>query len=116
MRCYGYTQADGSPQAAFRATPRPTLVVGLRYDFFGPPVNTGPAKESLLHFGTGTSITERLAGAQYRPPLAGNQQLFDSDTRDWAARAGFSYDLTGSGRTALRASYGIFYDHPLDSL
>ncbi len=49
-------------------------------------------------------------------PGAGNQQLFGTDKNDWAVRLGASYDLTGSGRTIVRGSYGIFYDRPFDNL
>jgi hypothetical protein len=31
---------------------------------------------------------------------------------DFAPRAGFAYDPTGSGRQSIRSSYGIFYDTP----
>ena len=115
-RTYNYSQVDGFFQDAFRATARLTLSLGLRYDFYRPPLNTGPAKESLLQLGPGATFPARLSNAQYLQPTTGNQQLFDSDKRDWAPRAGISYDLTGSGRTVLRASYGIFYDRPFDNL
>src|SRR5262249_4320205 len=115
-RRYQYIQANGFVQDAFRATSRLTVSWGIRYDSYRPPVNTGLAKDSLLQLGLGASFAGRLAGAKFVPPAAGDQQLFDSDHRDWAIRAGFSYDLRGNGRTVLRTSYGIFYDRPFDNL
>ena len=115
-RRYRYSNAYGFAQDAFKATTRLTLNYGLRYEFFGAPVNTGTAKDSLLQLGSGASLPERIATAHFGAPPAGDQQLFASDKRNWAVRAGLSYDLTGRGRTLFRSSYGIFYDRPFDNL
>jgi hypothetical protein len=106
----------GFAQDAFKATNRFTLNYGLRYEFFGAPVNTGAAKDSVLQLGAGASLPERIATAHFGALPTGDQQLFASDKRDWAVRAGLSYDLTGRGRTLVRSSYGIFYDRPFDNL
>jgi hypothetical protein len=115
-RRYRYWNAYGFAQDAFKATTRLTLNYGLRYEFFGAPVNTGPAKDSVLQLGAGASLPERIATAHFGALPAGDQQLFTSDKRNWAVRAGLSYDLTGRGRTLFRSSYGIFYDRPFDNL
>jgi hypothetical protein len=51
-----------------------------------------------------------------QPSGGGNEQLFGTDNKDWAVRAGASYDLTGNARTVFRGGYGIFYDRPFDNL
>jgi hypothetical protein len=38
-----------------------------------------------------------------------------SDTNNFGPRIGFAYDLTGDGKTALRAGYGIYYGRAINS-
>jgi hypothetical protein len=38
------------------------------------------------------------------------QGTSNTDWKTWAPRIGFAYDLTGSGRTALRGGFGVFYE------
>ena len=107
-RTYRYTDLDAFAQDTFRASGRLAFNYGLRYDYFGAPVNIGAIKDTLLQLAPG--------GVTFQTPTSGNEQLFKSDKGDWAVRAGFSYDLTGRGGTLLRGSYGIFYDRPYDNL
>jgi hypothetical protein len=116
-REYRYRQYFGFAQDTVRLTDRLTLNLGLRYEYFGAPSNTGPVKDGLIQPGPGASLAAQLASAgPLVVPAAGDQQLFGTDQANWAVRLGASYDLTGVGRTILRASYGIFYDRPFDNL
>jgi hypothetical protein len=115
-RTYQYWQAHLFAQDAFRASSRLSINYGLRYDYFGSPVNTGATKDSVLALGPGANVADRLANAMPLPLPSGNQQLFSMSGGAWGPRAGISYDLTGSGHTILRASYGIFYDRAFDNI
>jgi hypothetical protein len=42
-------------------------------------------------------------------------QTFTNARRDFAPRAGFVYDFTGSGNTVFRAGYGIYYSQIVDN-
>lgn len=74
-------------------------------------------------------LTDTIAPIAFRDPLTGItlsesdllalqnglgvQQGFPRDTNNIAPRFGLAWDITGDGKTVVRAAYGIFYDHPL---
>jgi Carboxypeptidase regulatory-like domain/TonB-dependent Receptor Plug Domain len=116
-RQYRYRQFYAFAQDSFHATSHLMFDFGLRYDYYGAPVNTGSQKDLLLQLGPGSDPASRFAGAFFAlPPTSGGQQIYSSLSSNWAARAGMAWDIFGTGRTLFRASYGIFYDPPYDNL
>ncbi len=116
-RVFNYKQYFGFIQDTWRMKPRLTVNYGLRYELFGGPSNTGAVKDAVLNLGSGSTLTAQIAGAQkLKLPGTGNQRLFGTDKTNFAGRAGASYDVSGKGRTILRAAYGLFYDRPYDNL
>ena len=103
-RQYRYFQFQAFAQDSYRRTARLSLDYGIRYESFGAPHNTGPARDVLVENGT------------LRNPAAGNQALYAADRNDFAARVGFAYSLDQRARTLLRGAYGVFYDRPFDNL
>ncbi|HLL73278.1 MAG TPA: TonB-dependent receptor [Pyrinomonadaceae bacterium] len=78
-------------QDDYRATPKLTLNLGVRYDYqrlAAPPLRNPDA--DLLAAGLDTS----------RQPTDGN---------NFAPRLGFAYDVRGDGKSVVRGGYGIFY-------
>jgi hypothetical protein len=112
-RQYRAWQANWFAQDSWRAGERLTFHYGIRYDWFGGPVNTGPVKDRLIALGPGSTLAAQLGSAHYLALPGGDQRLFDTGRGDWGVRAGVSYSR---GNTVLRASYGIFYDRPFDNL
>ena len=92
-----------------------SLNVGLRYENFGVPVNTGVVKDTLVQLGTGTSFPERIHTATLSVPRPGDQKLWSADNKDFAPRFGFAWD-PGGVAPLLRGGYGIFFDRPFDNL
>ena len=83
-------------QDSWQARPNLTLNFGLRYDVEIAPKFKAP---------TG------LAAFGYN--YLGLQKGIQTDKNNFQPRVGLAWDPVGDGKTVVRASYGIFYDHPL---
>jgi hypothetical protein len=109
-----YVQDDWKP------TPRLTLNIGLRWDYFGPPHNVKKGFDSNVYFGAfGTpaangnpfepqvAIAGALQGATF---IQKDSNIWNKDTHSFGPRFGFSYDVLGNGKLAIRGGYGIGFD------
>jgi len=83
-------------QDSWRASPKFTLNYGIRWDGERTPI--------LPAFNDLTARAEQATGVMEGIPR---------DWNNWAPRVGFAWDPWGDGKTAIRAAYGIFFDHPL---
>lgn len=104
-----YIQGVGDPRDAFKNQPlglffqdswkiKPNLTLnyGVRYDIEFPPKFTPPGNLALAAY-------DQL----------GLRKGIDTDKNNFQPRIGLAWDPHGDGKTVFRASYGIFYDHPL---
>ena len=83
-------------QDSWRARHNLTLNFGVRYDVEFPPKFKPPQGLALPAYGA-----------------LGLQKGIQTDKNNFQPRFGLAWDPHGDGKTVVRASYGIFYDHPL---
>lgn len=76
----------GFAQDKWQPNSRLTLSLGVRYDLEVVPLN-------------------EIDNPEFTDP-----SQYPVDKNNLAPRLGFSYDLTGNGRTVVRGGYGLFYD------
>lgn len=115
-REYRYHQASGFVQDTFRASPGWTLNLGLRYEYFGAPANTGATKDAKVVLGEGSGFPAMLSGARLAFPSEGSEPLYSASHLHWSARVGVSHNVLGDGRTVVRGGWGVFFDRPFDNL
>ena len=89
----------------FRATPKLTLNLGLRYDLFTPPVEQ-ENRLANFDFSTGQFVSPQMPDVS----ASGNVK---TDYNNFAPRIGFAW-TPWNDKTVLRGGFGIFYDVQAD--
>jgi outer membrane receptor protein involved in Fe transport len=94
-----------------RYSPRLTLNLGLRYEYYGVQHNADKNLDSNFYFGGGSSYAQQIASGRVRraadSPVGA---LWRRDLNNFAPRIGFAYDITGDGKTSVRGGYGLAYE------
>jgi hypothetical protein len=109
----------------FRVTPRLTVNLGLRWEYYGPPHNFKPNIDSNFYFGIpvpfncgGVTCENQFMPVNspfYASMVTGslqvrNASIWNKDTNNFGPRVGFAYDLLGNQKLVLRAGAGLMYD------
>ena len=96
-------------QDGWRVTPRFTLNLGLRWEYFGRfderdglMLNPVPGAGGVFDMLRSDAILDFAGGEVGRP-------LWEADLNNYAPNVGVAWDLFGDGRTAIRAGYSINY-------
>ncbi len=94
---------------AWKVTPRLTLNLGLRWEYYGVQHNSNTALDSNFVFGPGATEFNQIRNGQVK--LASQGGVFwHPDYDNIAPRIGFAYDVFGDGTTSIRGGYGISYE------
>jgi outer membrane receptor protein involved in Fe transport len=111
-------------QDDWRVSPRLTLNLGLRWEYFGPPHNFQPNIDSNVYFGN--PVTPLPCPSPCNPFFPQNSQyyayeatatflvrntsIWNKDLNNFGPRVGFAWDMLGNQKLVLRAGWGAFYD------
>jgi hypothetical protein len=87
-------------QDAFHITPRLVLNYGLRWDYYGV---VSEKNHLFSDFIPATGTLEQVGPG-------GLPNLYNPDKKDFSPRASIVWDVTGKGKTVVRAGFGLFFD------
>jgi hypothetical protein len=94
-------------QDSFRASPRVTFNYGLRWDYAGVVGEKNNLLSNITSLSPATGDGTFTLTQVGQPGLSG---LYNPQYKNLAPRASVAWDVSGKGRTVVRAGYGIFFD------
>jgi len=117
-------------QDDWRISPRLTLNLGVRWEYFGPPHNFQPGLDANFYTGAktapfvpidlGTGLpTDNPFFPSTNPFYAGfgngsviqkNSNIWNKDLNNFGPRVGFAYDVMGNSKFVVRGGFGVTYD------
>ncbi|HEY6770394.1 MAG TPA: TonB-dependent receptor [Candidatus Sulfotelmatobacter sp.] len=94
-------------QDSFRLTSHLTLNYGLRWDYFGVVGEKNNLLSNITSEAPSTGVGTFTLTQVGQPGLS---SLYNPDKKDFAPRISAAWDITGKGKTVVRAGFGMFYD------
>ena len=96
-------------QDSFRVTSRLTLNYGLRWDQFGVISEKNNLFSNFIVASFDPS-TDTGTGSQQQVGTAAMPHLYQPQHNNFGPRVNLAWDVFGSGKTVVRAGYGLFFD------
>ena len=125
-------QHEAYAQDDFKMSPRLTLYMGVRWSFFGQPFDAHGLMDNFdpAVYSRANAPAINPANGNYVTPIAVNsppvngiiiggknspygEKISNDNYKNFAPRIGLAWDVFGTGNTAIRTGYGIYYDSTL---
>jgi hypothetical protein len=103
-RYFNVYEGGGFLQDDWRVSRRLNFNLGVRYDYFGAPLERDGLLSSIV-FGPGDNFNQRLATASIKHVSS----LYDPQKFNFSPRVGFAFDPTGSGKWSIRSGFSMAY-------
>jgi outer membrane receptor protein involved in Fe transport len=100
----------GYAQDEFRPFENVTINAGLRYEVSVPFEDKNGALNAFRPGQQSTRFPQAPVGLVYPGDPGVPDGTYETDKNNIAPRLGLAWDPTGTGRSSLRAAWGIFYD------
>jgi hypothetical protein len=97
-------------QDEWKATPRLTLTLGLRYEYTSPEKDTRGYSFTIVPGLPSQRYPNAPLGLVFPGDKGAPTGWYYPDYKDIAPRFGFAWDPYGNGHTSLRGGVGMFYD------
>jgi Carboxypeptidase regulatory-like domain/TonB dependent receptor len=113
-------------QDDWRVSPRLTVNIGVRWEYFGPPHNFQPGLDANFFQGTNVTPIPLSVNPSVNPFFPRdngefalfatgtveqrNHNIWSKDLHNLGPRLGFSWDALGNQKMVIRGGYGINYD------
>jgi hypothetical protein len=116
-------------QDDWRISPRLTVNLGVRWEYFGPPHNFQPGVDANFYQGVPVTPFATASDNPFMPVNSPtyaliatgavqqrNHDLWNKDLNNFGPRIGMSWDTMGNQKLVMRAGFGINYDRMYNNI
>jgi hypothetical protein len=112
-RHYMYHDYYWFAQDDWKATPRLTLNLGVRWDRYGAPSEAHNIISQFTNFFSCNVLDASCLASLRVGPV---KRMWPTQNHDFAPRVGFAFDPFGNHKMAIRGGFGIYYDRIFDNI